>query len=140
MWKPIFKSALPHLIAIAIFAIVAIIYCRPALEGKVLQQQDITQWKGMAQDALSYAEKNGHTPMWSNSMFGGMPTYQTTGVPGFAYSVGMLDQLFTLKLPEPISLFFLASLCFYFFHFSSGELLKKIFLFFDNIRRSITLR
>ncbi len=114
MWKPIFKSALPHLIAIAIFAIVAIIYCRPALEGKVLQQQDITQWKGMAQDALSYAEKNGHTPMWSNSMFGGMPTYQTTGVPGFAYSVGMLDQLFTLKLPEPISLFFLASLCFYF--------------------------
>ena len=114
MWKPIFKSALPHLIAIAIFAIVAIVYCRPALEGKVLQQQDITQWKGMAQDALSYAEKNGHTPMWSNSMFGGMPTYQTTGVPGFAYSVGMLDQLFTLKLPEPISLFFLASLCFYF--------------------------
>ena len=114
MWKPIFKSVLPHLIAIAIFAIVAIIYCRPALEGKVLQQQDITQWKGMAQDALSYAEKNGHTPMWSNSMFGGMPTYQTTGVPGFAYSVGMLDQLFTLKLPEPISLFFLASLCFYF--------------------------
>ena len=114
MLKPIFKSALPHLIAIAIFAIVAIVYCRPALEGKVLQQQDITQWKGMAQDALSYAEKNGHTPMWSNSMFGGMPTFQTTGVPGFAYSVGMLDQLFTLKLPEPISLFFLASLCFYF--------------------------
>jgi len=114
MFKSIFKSALPHLIAIVIFAIVAIVYCRPALEGKVLQQQDITQWKGMAQDALSYAEKNGHTPMWSNSMFGGMPTFQTTGVPGFAYSVGFLDQLFTLKLPEPISLFFLASLCFYF--------------------------
>jgi len=114
MLKSIFKSALPHLIAIVIFAIVAIVYCRPALEGKVLQQQDITQWKGMAQDALSYAEKNGHTPMWSNSMFGGMPTFQTTGVPGFAYSVGILDQLFTLKLPEPISLFFLASLCFYF--------------------------
>ncbi|MCX6212091.1 MAG: YfhO family protein [Bacteroidetes bacterium] len=114
MLKSIFKSALPHLLAIVIFAIVAIVYCRPALEGKVLQQQDITQWKGMAQDALNYAEKNGHTPMWSNSMFGGMPTFQTTGVPGFAYSVGMLDQLFTLKLPEPISLFFLASLCFYF--------------------------
>ena len=114
MLKSIFKSALPHIIAVAIFAIVAIVYCKPALEGKVLQQQDVTQWKGMAQDALSYAEKNGHTPMWSNSMFGGMPTYQTTGVPGFAYSVGMLDQLFTLKLPEPISLFFLASLCFYF--------------------------
>ena len=114
MLKSIFKSALPHIIAIAIFAIVAIIYCKPAWEGKVLQQSDITQWKGMAQDAMVYAEKNGNAPLWTNSMFGGMPTYQITGVPGFAYSVGILDQIFTLKLAEPISLFFLASLCFYF--------------------------
>lgn len=114
MLKSIFKSALPHIIAIAIFAIVAIIYCKPALEGKVLQQSDITQWKGMAQDAMLYAEKNGKSPLWTNSMFGGMPTYQITGVPGFAYSVGILDQIFSLKLAEPISLFFLASLCFYF--------------------------
>jgi hypothetical protein len=99
---------------VALFAIVAIIYCKPALEGKVLQQQDITQWKGMAQDAMVYAEKNGQHPLWTNSMFGGMPTYQITGVPGFAYSVGILDQIFTLKLAEPISLFFLACLCFYF--------------------------
>ncbi len=114
MFKPLFKSALPHIIAVAIFAIVAIVYCRPALEGKVLQQQDVTQWKGMAQDAMSYAEKNGQAPLWTNSMFGGMPTYQITGVPGFAYGVGILDRLLTLKFPEPISLFFLASLCFYF--------------------------
>jgi len=114
MLKSIFKSALPHIIAVAIFAIVAIIYCKPALEGKVLQQSDITQWKGMAQDAFSYKEKYGHTPLWSNSMFGGMPAYQTTGVGGFEYSIGWIDQLLTLKLAEPISLFFLASLCFYF--------------------------
>ncbi len=114
MFKSLFKSALPHLIAVAVFAIVAIVYCKPALEGKVLQQSDITQWKGMAQDAFSYKEKYGYTPLWSNSMFGGMPAYQTTGVGGFEYSVGWLDQLLTLNLPEPISLFFLASLCFYF--------------------------
>jgi hypothetical protein len=114
MFKSLFKSALPHLIAVAIFAIVAIVYCKPALEGKVLQQTDITQWKGMAQDAFSFKEKYGYTPLWSNSMFGGMPAYQTTGVGGFEYSVGWLDQLLTLNLPEPISLFFLASLCFYF--------------------------
>jgi hypothetical protein len=114
MLKSIFKSALPHLIAVVIFAIVAIVYCKPALEGKVLQQQDITQWKGMAQDAFSFKEKYGHTPLWSNSMFAGMPAYQTTGVGGFDYSVGWIDQLLTLRLAEPISLFFLASLCFYF--------------------------
>ena len=114
MFKSLFKSALPHLIAVAIFAIVAIVYCKPALEGKVLQQSDITQWKGMAQDALNYRDQNGVTPLWTNSMFGGMPAYQITGIPGNAYSIGMLDQLFTLNLAEPIGLFFLASICFYF--------------------------
>ena len=113
MFKSLFKSALPHFIAVAIFAIVAIVYCKPALEGKVLQQSDITQWKGMAQDALNYRDQYGKTPLWTNNMFGGMPAYQITGIPGNAYSIGMLDQLFTLNLPEPIGLFFLASICFY---------------------------
>ena len=114
MFKSLFKSALPHLIAVAVFAIVAIVYCKPALEGKVLQQSDITQWKGMAQDALNYKDQYGKTPLWTNNMFGGMPAYQITGIPGNAFSIGMLDRLFTLNLPEPIGLFFLASICFYF--------------------------
>ena len=114
MSKSFFKSLLPHIIAVVIFAIVAIVYAKPALEGKVLQQSDITQWKGMAQDAFSFKEKYGNFPLWSNSMFGGMPGYQITGVPGFEYSIGMFDTLFTLGLPGPIGLFFLASICFYF--------------------------
>ena len=114
MLKTLFKSILPHLIAVIVFAIVAVIYCKPAMEGKVLQQSDITQFKGMAQDALIFREKYGHTPLWTNSMFGGMPTYQITGVVGYFYSIGVLDRIFTLGLPEPISLFFLASLAFYF--------------------------
>jgi hypothetical protein len=114
MLKSYFKSALPHLIAIVIFALVAIIYCRPALEGKVLQQSDVTQWKGMAQDALEYKAKYGHTPLWTKNMFGGMPTYQITGIPANDYTIGTLDLIMTLRLPEPIGLFFLASLCFYF--------------------------
>jgi len=114
MFKSLFKSALPHLIAVAIFAIVAIVYCKPALEGKVLQQSDITQWKGMAQDAMNYKDQFGTTPLWTNNMFGGMPAYQITGIPGISFSIGILDQFFTLNLPEPIGLFFLASICFYF--------------------------
>ena len=114
MFKSLFKSALPHLIAVAIFAIVAIVYCKPALEGKVLQQSDITQWKGMAQDAMNYKDQYGTTPLWTNNMFGGMPAYQITGISGTTFTIGMLDRLFTLNLPEPIGLFFLASICFYF--------------------------
>jgi hypothetical protein len=91
MLKTILKSSLPHLLAIFIFAIVAIVYCHPALEGKVLQQSDVTQWKGMAQDALNYKAQNGTTPLWTNSMFGGMPTFQITGIPVSSYSIGALD-------------------------------------------------
>ena len=114
MSKTFFKSLLPHLLAIFVFALVAIVYCKPALEGKVLQQSDVTQWKGMAQDALNYKAKYGTTPLWTNSMFGGMPTFQITGIPVSPYSIGALDGIFTLRLAEPVGLFFLASICFYF--------------------------
>ncbi|MGI9139227.1 MAG: YfhO family protein [Sediminibacterium sp.] len=112
--KQFFKTNLTHFIAVAIFLLCSIIYCKPALEGKVLQQSDISQWKGMAQETLTAGAKYGQNPLWTNSMFGGMPTYQITGVPGFTYSIGLLDRIFTLNLPEPINLFFLACLCFYF--------------------------
>jgi hypothetical protein len=108
--NPMVKKLLPHFIAVVIFAAVAMIYCQPALQGKVLQQSDVTQWKGMAQDALNYRDKNGHTPYWTNSMFGGMPTYQITGAVGYSYSIGVLDRILCLGLPEPINLFFLAAL------------------------------
>ena len=114
MIKQFLKANLIHFIAVALFALVSIIYCKPAIEGKVLQQSDISQWKGMAQDALTYRDQYGKTPLWTNSMFGGMPAYQITGIPGYSYSIGALDNLLTLKLPEPINLFFLAGICFYF--------------------------
>ena len=102
-----------HFIAVALFLLCSIIYCKPALEGKVLQQSDISQWKGMAQETLTAGAKYGQNPLWTNSMFGGMPTYQITGVPGFTFTIGLLDRILTLNLAEPINLFFLACICFY---------------------------
>ena len=66
-----FKSVYPHLIAIATFVIVAVIFCKPALEGKVLQQSDNTQWRAMYEDQRKYEEKHGTLPLWSNGMFSG---------------------------------------------------------------------
>ncbi|MFX5817451.1 hypothetical protein ABTE26_21370, partial [Acinetobacter baumannii] len=60
------KKLVPHVIAVAVFLVVALIYCKPALEGKVLQQHDVTQWKGMAQNSFQYKEKNGDFPLWTN--------------------------------------------------------------------------
>ena len=109
-----FKKLIPHAIAVVIFLVIASIYCKPALEGKVVAQSDITQWKGTVQQSVEYAKThNGVYPLWTNSMFGGMPTFQiaytsNNKVPWIAH------QIISLGLPKPISFFFLASICFYF--------------------------
>ena len=70
---------MPYVVAIVAFVAVAMIYCAPALEGKVLVQGDVNNWKGAAQEARTFYEENGTRTWWTNSMFGGMPTYQITG-------------------------------------------------------------
>ena len=45
------------------------------LDGKIVNQSDISGWKGMAQEAISYNKANpDDKTAWTNSMFGGMPT------------------------------------------------------------------
>ena len=73
------KKILPYAVAIVAFVAVAMIYCAPVLEGKVLVQGDVNNWKGAAQEARAYYDEHGTRTWWTNSMFGGMPTYQITG-------------------------------------------------------------
>ena len=73
------KKILPYVLAIVAFVAVAMIYCAPILEGKVLVQGDVNNWKGAAQEARTFYDENGTRTWWTNSMFGGMPTYQITG-------------------------------------------------------------
>src|SRR5215211_152924 len=113
MNKGMFQRFLPHLIAIVLFLIVAVIYCKPALEGKVVNQNDITHWKGSIHQSEVYKEAHGHYPLWTNALFSGMPTFQIGGV-GENYVGGIWHTILTLGLPKPISFFFLACICFYF--------------------------
>jgi Bacterial membrane protein YfhO len=113
MNSPFLKKALPHLIAIIVFLLVAIVYCKPALEGKVVHQADVLGYKGMAQQSVEYKEKNGHFPLWTESTFSGMPTYNIDISPKSSISLGYVTYVLTLGLPKPISFFFLACICFY---------------------------
>ncbi|HVS96701.1 MAG TPA: YfhO family protein [Puia sp.] len=107
------KKALPHIIAIAVFLIVSIVYCHPALQGKVVGQTDVEQWRAMAQQSFDYKEKNGHFPLWTEGAFSGMPAY-TIAISGQTpVTFGYLTTVMTLGLPQPISFFFVACVCFY---------------------------
>jgi Bacterial membrane protein YfhO len=114
MQKGTFQKLLPHILAVLIFLIVAAIYCKPVFENKVVQQQDLTLWRGMAQNSFQYKETHGTFPLWTNSMFSGMPAYQVALDPQVPVNPNMFYGLFTLYLPKPISFFFLACICFYF--------------------------
>lgn len=116
-----FRFLLPHVIAIVIFLIVAIVYCKPALQGKVVQQHDTQGWRGMSQQSMEFHEKNGYYPLWTNSMFSGMPAYQIAFDPRTKITVGYLHYVFTLGLPKPINFFFLACICFYFLCLVAGS-------------------
>ncbi|MBA2248901.1 MAG: hypothetical protein H0W12_01775, partial [Chitinophagaceae bacterium] len=120
MKKIDFKKILPHLIAVAVFVIVAVVYCKPALEGKVVYQHDIQGWRGMSQQSMEFKDKYGFYPLWTNSMFSGMPAYQIALDAKTKIQVGYADPLLTLGLPRPISFFFLACICFYFFCIVAG--------------------
>lgn len=115
MKKINFKAVLPHIIAVLAFVIVAVLYCKPALEKKVLQQHDTISWRGMAQQSFEVHEKTGHFPLWTNSMFSGMPAYQIAYEQGTHVTDGIsyLTKIMSLGLPEPMSFFFIACLCFY---------------------------
>lgn len=67
-------TALSHLLVLLFFLAVTFLYFTPLLEGKALVQADIVRAKGAATEITTYYEKTGKRPMWTNSMFGGMPS------------------------------------------------------------------
>jgi len=74
------KKIAPYLVAVVVFVGFAMLYCSPILEGKVLQAGDVNNWKGAAHESHEFYDANGYSPWWTNSMFGGMPTFQITGI------------------------------------------------------------
>jgi Bacterial membrane protein YfhO len=109
-----FKKAMPHLIAIGIFLIVSVIFCKPALDSSLtLQQSDITQWQGMSHQLIERTNEKGRGALWASNMFSGMPSYQIT-YPTPWSPVVFLHDLFTLWLPKPINFFFLMCISMYF--------------------------
>ena len=75
--KEILKKALPYVIIVAGFVVIAYAYAPQVLQGKVVNQSDISSWKGMSHEILEWNEAHPDDPaLWTGSMFGGMPATQ----------------------------------------------------------------
>lgn len=93
------------LVSLVVMAVVAIAFFYPdALEGNTLQQHDVTQGIANGEEARAYHEATGETTRWTNSLFGGMPTFQIA--PSYPAD-GMfkwIGTVYSLGLPGPAGL------------------------------------
>jgi hypothetical protein len=77
------KPALPHIIAVVLFIVISFAYFYPVLEGKVLKANDSTVSTINSKEIRDYREKFHKEPLWTNSIFCGMPAYLiSTRFPG----------------------------------------------------------
>ncbi|WP_320814105.1 YfhO family protein [Flavobacterium sp.] len=106
-----FQALLPHLAAIIGFVLVSIIYFHPVLKGDKIYQSDIAQYTGMAKEQNDFRKETNSEPYWTNSAFGGMPTYQL----GANYPHNYIKKLDSVLrfLPRPADYLFLYFLGFY---------------------------
>lgn len=70
------KNLIYIAISLVVFIVLAFLYSTPVFSGKQLFQHDIVQYRGGAKELLDYRANTGNETYWSDSMFGGMPTYQ----------------------------------------------------------------
>ncbi len=105
------KPALPHVIALVLFTLISFVYFYPVLEGKVLKANDTTVSNINSKEIRDYREQFNKEPLWTNSIFSGMPAYLiSTRYPGnlFKHADTVL-RVFKM----PVSVLFLSMAGFY---------------------------
>ncbi|UPS91145.1 YfhO family protein [Bizionia sp. M204] len=105
------KKCLPHILVLVGFICISLAYFSPVLKGKEIYQSDIKQYIGMSKQQKDFKADTGDETYWTNSAFGGMPTYQL----GAKYPHNYIKQLdLTLRfLPRPADYLFLYFIGFY---------------------------
>ncbi len=105
------KFFFTHFFVFVFFVVAALAYFHPVLQGKVIYQHDIAQYTGMAKEQNDFRKKTEQEPYWTNSAFGGMPTYQLGANYPHNY-IKKLDRLIRF-LPRPADYLFLYLIGFY---------------------------
>lgn len=106
------KKQKHHFIALGIFILISFIYFSPVLSGKKVAMYDMNNTTGARKEVVDFHNKTGADPLWTGSMFCGMPTFQMAT---FSHENYMSQFFSFLKklFPEPIDLLLLNLIGFY---------------------------
>lgn len=106
------SAVLPHVVALVAFFLVSAFYFSPQFSGKVISQGDIIGYKGMSEELRRYKAETGEESLWTNAMFGGMPSYQINTISSGNH-VKKLERVVRLFLAPPAGQFIAAMVSFY---------------------------
>jgi hypothetical protein len=102
------------MVAIMVFAVISFAYFCPAVtEGRILSQHDSVAGIGAGQEGKEYLERTGERTRWTNSIFGGMPTYQMAPSYDSTDLLKGIENLYHLYLPTYVWYVFVMLLGFY---------------------------
>ncbi len=94
------KSFLKYIVPIIAFVVIAYAYAPQVLQGKIVDQSDISSWEGMANEIVSHNKANPDDPtLWTNSMFGGMPATSISVIYEGDFTKYLYDLLFVGARP-----------------------------------------
>lgn len=65
---------------ILFFVVLAMVYCKPLLDGMQLSTHDSNQYIAMNKESADFKVATGSVSLWSSRMFGGMPAYMIGGL------------------------------------------------------------
>ena len=109
-----FKKWLPDVLVVLMFALVAFAYFFPAdTEGRILYRHDSSAGRGSCQEQVEYQQRTGERTRWTNSLFGGMPTYQLAPSYNSTDTLSTVVNAYHLWLPENVWYVFVYLLGFY---------------------------
>ncbi len=91
-----FKKNWKHFVAVLIMIILTASYFSMQFKGYGLKQHDIAQYKGMSNEINTYREQTGKETLWTNSMFGGMPSAQISYVYDGNYAKSFINGFFKI--------------------------------------------
>ncbi|PWL24698.1 MAG: hypothetical protein DCO96_12915 [Fluviicola sp. XM-24bin1] len=110
--KTFFQKNWIHFAIIGLFLIIAAVYFSPQMDDQSLRQHDIEQFHGMVQEVKYHREVEGNEPLWTNSMFGGMPATQIH-VEHEGNIANEIRRVVFRLFPAPAGTFILHLICFY---------------------------
>ena len=101
-------------LSMALMALIAFFFFYPDnVEGNTLRQADMMQGAANGHEAQQYFEQTGEKALWTNSLFGGMPTFQISPTYPSNSLFDWLNTVYGLGLPAPSNLLFMMMMGFF---------------------------